>query len=183
MKLNNWCLVINKSGCSVGGATLVVVMVDGIMWLSRRSVLWIQIHNNPHRELSLKRMGKMGGFQCKSLFESTSEREVCVRACKNGCMSSSFLLLPHPSLCLLCWRGEEVRHCYYDNVTVYCSCGGSERPSGEMLALCKLSKLVWLSKVCSDAVQNVLGTTASEVTHSRNHPGLSPVCCHPGPRR
>lgn len=72
-----------------------------------------------------------------------------------------------------------MRHCHSNSVTVYWSCGGSERPSGEMLALCKL---VWLSKVCSDAVQNVLGTTASEVTHSRNHSGLSPVCCHPGPR-
>lgn len=75
-----------------------------------------------------------------------------------------------------------MRHCHSNSVTVYWSCGGSERPSGEMLALCKLSKLVWLSKVCSDAVQNVLGTTTSKVTHSRNHSGLSPVCCHPGPR-
>lgn len=72
-----------------------------------------------------------------------------------------------------------MRHCHSNSVTVYWSCGGSERPGGEMLALCKL---VWLSKVCSDAVQNVLGTTASEVTLSRNHSGLSPVCCHPGPR-
>lgn len=147
--------------------------VDGLCSESR--FITIHIESSVARE-----WGKMGGFQCKSLFESTSERCVCVGG--GGCMSSSFLLLLHPSLCLLCWRGEEVRHCHSNSVTVYWSCGGSERPSGEMLALCKLSKLVWLSKVCSDAVQNVLGTTTSKVTHSRNHSGLSPVCCHPGPR-
>ncbi len=72
-----------KRGCSVDALALVVVMVDGFMWLSGRGASCLPSHHTPGPESHLLRKRRMGGFQCTSLFASASKKDfhamlVCV---------------------------------------------------------------------------------------------------------
>lgn len=110
---------------------------------------------------------------------------VCVRVCKNGYMTPP----AHPpptSPIFLCRGAEEVGRCHSNSVTVYWSSRGAERPSGEMMCLCRISLCVFLRVRLPWGVPELVehdGLTAPHHGHLRNQFGLDPRLCRPGAGR
>lgn len=128
-----------RDGCSVDALALVVVMVDGIMWLSGRDASCLSSHSRtrePSHEEEEEEDGRFSVYQ--SLCISIKERfpcHACLCESVNGCVcpSSSSPHLP------VCARVAEERKRWDVVIVTVSRYSGGEWPSGEMWCLCRVS--------------------------------------------
>lgn len=170
---------------------LVVVMVDGIMWLSGRGASPL-ITLQHQRAIS----GGGGGWKVFSVPVSLHQHQrkislpgLSVWECKWVCLPLLLLLSsPPPSLCSGAGVAEERKRWDVVIVTVSRYSGG-EWPSGEMwCGKREWASQTWTVCVCvwwglklGPGLVDDWGFSGPLQGHWRRQTGLGPVLCHPGP--